>query len=301
VNWPLSRVRVVGVLLVAAWATDCSRGSPTSPTPSGALQPPPGTRTAVLIGAGDIGVCGSPGTVATGRLIEATLGDVFLAGDLAYPHGSAVDFRNCFEPHWGHARNRWRPVPGNHEYESARASPYYQYFAETAGAGPDEYYRFVAGEWLVLMLNSNIDVSPTSAQYQFVRDSLQGRRFRCQMAMWHHPLFTSGQNGPNPAMRDMFQLLYDHNFDVVVNAHDHLYERFSRQDANGREDPNGIRQFIVGTGGAPLYAFVRTAPNSATRIASFGIIRFTLRPESYDWEFLETSGALGDNGSTPCH
>lgn len=291
----------VAVLLLACIATDCGKGSPTSPTPPGRNAPPPGSRTAILVGAGDIGLCGSAGTTASGLLIEATLGEVFLVGDIAYPNGSAQAFRECFEPRWGHASDRWHPVPGNHEYESANAAPYFQFFGPAAGPPGLGYYRFVAGEWLVLMINSNIDASPTSPQFQFVRESLQGRPFRCQMAMWHHPLFSSGPNGPHPHMRPIFELLQQNGVDVVVNGHDHIYERFSRQDADGRQIETGIRQFTVGTGGAELTRAVRATPNSGIVLASFGIMRFTLRPDSYDWEFLETAGALGDNGSTPCH
>jgi alkaline phosphatase len=154
---------------------------------------------------------------------------------------------------------------------------------------------------LILMLNSNIDAGPNSPQFQFVRESVQGRPFRCQMAMWHHPLFSSGPNGPHPHMRPIFEFLVQNGFDVVVNGHDHIYERFSRQDADGRLNENGIRQFTVGTGGAELTRAVRATPNSGLVLAAFGIMRLTLRPESYDWEFLQTAGSLGDNGSTPCH
>jgi hypothetical protein len=289
------------LLLLAVIATQCGKGSPTSPTPRGPNDPPPGSRTAILVGAGDIGLCGSPGTIATGLLVEATLGEVFLAGDIAYPNGSAQAFRDCFLRHWGQVSDRWHPVPGNHEYESASASPYFDFFGEAAGPPGLGYYSFVAGEWLVLMLNSNIDTGPSSPQYQFVRNSVQGRPFRCQMAMWHHPLFSSGPNGPHPHMRPIFDLLVQNRFDVVVNAHDHIYERFSRQDAGGRQDENGVRQFVVGTGGAELTRAVRATPNSGIVVARFGVMRFTLRPDSYDWEFLETTGSLGDNGSTPCH
>lgn len=296
----MKRVRIVALLL-AFVATHCGKGSPTRPSPPGTTDPPPGSRTAILVGAGDIGLCGSAGTIASGLLIEATHGDVFLVGDIAYPNGGAQAFRECFEPAWGHAIDRWHPVPGNHEYESPNAAPYFQYFGAAAGPPGLGYYRFVAGEWLVLMLNSNIDASPTSSQFQFVRDSLQGRRFRCQMAMWHHPLFSSGPNGPHPHMRPIFALLQQHGVDVVVNGHDHIYERFSRQDADGRLNENGIRQFTVGTGGAELTRAVRATPNSGIVLTRFGVMRFTLRPASYDWEFLETAGTRGDNGSTPCH
>ena len=175
----------------------------------------------------------------------------------------------------------------------------FQFFGGESGLGNGGYYQFLSGEWLVLMLNSNIDVGPASPQYAFARAALQQFRGPCQMAMWHHPLFTSGQNLPNRHMRDMFQLMFDHGVDVVVNAHDHLYERFSRQDADGRLNENGVRQFIVGTGGASLYRINSIALNSGVRIARFGIMKFTLQPEAYEWEFLETNNTLGDNGATP--
>ena len=289
------------LLLLALVATHCGKGSPTQPSPPGTNDPLPGTRTAILVGAGDIGLCGSRGTDLTGGLVEATLGEVFLVGDIAYPSGNLQSFRDCFEPFWGHARDRWRPVPGNHEYETADAAGHFQFFGAAAGPPGLGYYRFVAGEWLVLMLNSNIEAGPGSAQYQFVRESLQSRQFQCQMAMWHHPLFSSGPNGNNVQMRPIFQLLFENRVDVVVNGHDHFYERFSRQDPDGRLDENGIRQFIVGTGGADLSRPVRSAPNSGMVLSTFGIMRFTLRPATYGWEFIEASGQLGDNGNTPCH
>jgi hypothetical protein len=234
-------------------------------------------------------------------MISATLGDVFLAGDLAYPQGSAASFRDCFEPVWGHARDRWHPVPGNHEYESPNAAPYFQYFGPAAGPPGLGYYRLMLGEWLVLMLNSEAPASAGSMQYEFVREQLQARPTRCQMAIWHRPLFSSGQNGPWPAMRDMWRLLDSNEVDVVVSGHEHSYERFSRQDADGRLDENGIRQFTVGTGGAALYPFLQVAPNSGARISVHGIIRFALRPDSYDWEFVDTTNTIADNGFTACH
>jgi hypothetical protein len=102
-------------------------------------------------------------------------------------------------------------------------------------------------------------------------------------------------------MRDLWQLLDGHEVDVVVSGHEHLYERFSRQDADGRADDNGIRQFIVGTGGAELYNSVSLAPNSGARISDYGVLRLTLSPDSYEWQFLLARGGIGDSGFTPCH
>lgn len=295
-------MKLLSTLVVALSLLACG-GSPTRPTPPGNPGPPPiGNRSAVLLGAGDIGECGVPGAAATGRLVAATPGEVFLAGDIGYFQGTRENFIQCFEPFWGHARQRWHPVPGNHEYESPNAGPYFDYFGDDAGPGRLGFYRFIAGEWLVLMLNSNTGVNVGSPQYEFVRAALQLQPGRCTAAIWHHPLFSSGPNGPNARMRDMFTLLYDHNVDVVINAHDHFYERFTRQDPSGRADSDrGIRQFTVGTGGAALSRFVMMSPNSAARVMNFGILKLELRPDSYEWQFLEVNGGIPDSGFSICH
>jgi 3',5'-cyclic AMP phosphodiesterase CpdA len=254
-----------------------------------------------MTGVGDIGMCGRAEVAQTARLVAGLEGDLLLTGDLAYPQGSAADFRDCFNPSWGQFRARWHPVPGNHEYESAGAAPYFAYFGEAAGADAAGYYSFTAGDWSILMLNSNIAATQGSPQWEFVRAQLQAQRTPCTMAVWHHPLFSSGPNGANNLMRDMWALLETGRVEIILNGHDHLYERFARQTSDGRADPvNGIRQFTAGTGGADLYNFVRVAPNSEERITKFGVIKFTLRPAQVEWEFLAIDGTVADRGLDTC-
>ncbi len=289
------------VVALTAGSMACSN-SPTGPSPGPGPGPGPPPQTAVLIGAGDIGQCGSPGPALTASIVDANAGAVFIAGDIAYPHGSERNFAECFDPTWGRFRPRWRPVPGNHEYETAGADAYFRYFGGAAGPDRGGYYSFHAGNWLVLMLNSNVPLDRASAQFDFLDDTLDSDERQCTLAIWHHPLFSSGQNGPNPFMREAWRELYSENADVVVNAHDHLYERFAPQDPDGRGDvARGIRQFIAGAGGAQLYNFVRVAPNSETRIKAFGVLKLTLEPSSYRWEFIEGDGAVTDRGSGVCH
>jgi 3',5'-cyclic AMP phosphodiesterase CpdA len=234
--------------------------------------------------------------------VDANPGTVFIAGDIAYPQGSERDFAECFEPTWGRFRPRWRPVPGNHEYETPGADAYFRYFGNAAGPDRRGYYFFHAGNWLVVMLNSNVPFDRASAQLEFLDDVLDSDERRCTLAIWHHPLFSSGQNGPNPFVRDAWRELHEENADVVVNGHDHLYERFAPQDPDGRSDPTrGLRQFIAGSGGAHLYSFVRSAPNSEARISAFGVLKLTLEPSSYRWEFIEGNGAITDRGAGLCH
>lgn len=286
-----------GIATALVACSDSSR-PPTGPTPP---PPPPGPQTATLIAVGDIGECGSDAVAQTARLVEGIDGRVVLAGDIAYFQGTMRNFLECFEPAWGSNRRRWHPAPGNHEYETPFAAGYFQYFGEAAGRG---FYSMRVGDWLVLMLNSNqphVDMRAGSEQYEFVRAELQANRTQCAMAVWHHPLFSSGPNGSHAFARDVYRLLHQQGVDVVVAAHDHLYERFGKQDADGVSDVGGIRQFIVGTGGARLYDFVRTTPNSQVRIKSHGVLRFVLRGSTYDWTFLDVNGGVGDAGADSCH
>ena len=296
-RWAIS-VATLGLALA------CS-SSPAGPSP-GAGTPPPANnpltgQTVVALGVGDIGMCDRPSVAQTARLVAGLEGLLLLAGDIAYLHGSAADFRNCFNPEWGRFRSRWHAVPGNHEYETPGAAGYFDYFGAAAGADRTGYYSFMAGDWLILMLNSNIPAGRNSPQWEFVRAELTAQRTPCTMAVWHHPLFTSGPNGPNAFMRDMWALLETAKVELVLNGHDHLYERFARQMSDGRPDPAlGIRQFTAGTGGADLYQFARTAQNSEARAMEFGVVRFTLRPAQVDWEFLSVSGNVVDPGLDTC-
>jgi acid phosphatase type 7 len=294
------------LVLTAAAAAACS-SSPSAPT-TGAGG---GTAGGGGVGAGqkgkmlaEGGMCGRPDVAQTARLVAAHEGDLLLAGDIAYFQGTAANFRDCFEPFWGAFRSRWHPVPGNHEYESPGAAPYFAYFGAAAGPPGRGYYSFTAGDWLILMLNSNDAFVPTtrgSPQWEFVRAALEAQRTPCTLAVWHHPLFTSGPGGNNNFMRDMWALLEANRVELVINGHDHLYERFARQTSNGTADPvNGIRQITVGTGGAELYNFVRAAPNSEARIMRSGVARLTLRPAQVDWEFLGIDGSVSDRGLDTC-
>jgi hypothetical protein len=234
--------------------------------------------------------------------VDRLEGRLLLAGDIAYLHGSASDFAQCFNPYWGKFRNRWFAVPGNHEYETRDAAAYFDYFGEAAGSDGTGYYTVRIGEWTVLMLNSNVPASNGTAQHSWVREQLGMARTACTLAVWHHPLFSSGPNGPNAFMRDIWTLLENANADAVVNGHDHLYERFGRQTPDGRLDSvRGIRQFTVGTGGAELYGFTGIAPNSEVRISRWGVLRLTLQPAAFQWEFLTTDGGVADSGAESCH
>jgi hypothetical protein len=290
------------LLLLLGIATACS-SSPSGPTGGGGGGGGGGGtgQTAVVIGVGDIGQCGRAEVAQVARLVSTLEGTLLLAGDLAYFQGTAANFRDCFNPSWGQFRSRWFAVPGNHEYESAGAGPYFTYFGDAAGPAGVGYYSTVVGDWLILMLNSNIPATAGSPQWEFARAELQAQRTPCTMAVWHHPRFTSGPGGPNFFMHDMWALLASSRAEVVLNGHDHLYERFARQLPDGSPDPAlGIRQFTVGTGGAELYNFVRNAANSEERVMRYGVMQLTLRPAQVEWEFLTLDGSVADRGLDTC-
>lgn len=292
--------RFAAAIAALSLAAGCAN-SPSGPTPAGGNVPPSTGHTAVVLGVGDIGMCNQPAVGQTARLVAGQDGDLLLAGDIAYFQGTAANFRDCFDPEWGRFRDRWHATPGNHEYESAGAGPYFDYFGAAAGNDRKGYYAFMAGDWQILMLNSNIAAGRGSEQWEFVRRQLDAQHTPCTMAVWHHPMFSSGPNGNNPVMRDMWSLLEAAHVEVVLNGHDHLYERFARQLANGTPDPaNGIRQFTAGTGGAELYNFVRAAPNSESRVLQYGVIRFTLKPAIVEWAFLGIDGSVNDSGLDTC-
>jgi acid phosphatase type 7 len=255
----------------------------------------------VFVGAGDIAQC-NRNSEDTARLLDTIGGTVFTSGDNAYFHGTRENYRECYEPTWGRHKTRTRPAPGNHEYESPGAAAYFEYFGLNAGPPGLGYYSFDVGTWHAISLNSNVPADRGSPQGAWLANDLATfSAFRCTIAYWHHPLFSSGPNGNTGSMRDFWRMLYDADVEIVLNGHDHLYERFAPQDPDGRPDPaRGIRQFTVGSGGAALSGFPTTRPNSEIRISAYGVLKLTLSADAYEWEFIPVSGAR-DSGSGRCH
>jgi hypothetical protein len=267
-------------------------------------------RTAVLVGAGDIADCADlSGAEATAKLLERIPGTVMAVGDLAYPSGTKEQFDNCYDKTWGRAKSRTRPAAGNHEFHSAAATPYFDYFGALAGDPKIGYYSYELGQWHILVLNSECkDVGGCdtgSPQEKWLRADLAAHPVACTLAYWHKPLFSSGgAHGNDPTVKPLFQALYDANADVVVNGHDHDYERFAPQDPEGSPDPKrGIREFVAGTGGKNHRPFGEPKPNSELRDATaFGVLKLTLKPNSYDWQFIPEPGkSFADSGSGNCH
>jgi hypothetical protein len=318
-------IALIGVSLASSLILCCgsSAGPPTSPNPSPVPTPTPPPRDPVIAAAGDI-ACGpvtSPSAITcrqfdtseTVLAINPTL--VLGLGDLQYEEARYDDFLAFYDVTWGRFKSITRPVPGNHEYQtSADAKGYFDYFnglsVADGPAGPrgQGWYSFNVGTWHVVGLNSNCDKAggcgANSAQTRWLREDLRANTSRCTLAFWHHPRFSSGRNGSHEFMQTVWQLLYEQGGEVVLNGDDHLYERFTPQDALGRPDAaRGVRQFTVGTGGRNLYQFRTPLPTSEVRVAdTFGVLKLTLRPDSYDWAFVPISGdGPTDSGWGVCH
>lgn len=274
------------------------------PAPSAASAPhsaSAGADEAVVVAAGDIGVCDGDGDEATAALVERIPGTVLSLGDQAYPGGTARDFRRCYAPSWGRFRGRTRPTPGNHEYFVHGAEPYFDYFGAAAGPSGLGWYSFELGGWHVVSLNSNADADPGSPQERWLREDLERHRGKCTLAFWHHARYSSGEHGDFARVAPLWQALHEAGAAVVVQAHDHSYERFGRMDAWGHEAADGIRSFVVGTGGANLHPFARQAPGSRVRMHhEHGVLRLALRPDSYAWEFIPVGGYVVDRGESAC-
>jgi len=249
----------------------------------------------VLVGAGDISTCENAGDTKTANLIEDIPGTVFTAGDNAYPSGALGDFEDCYEPTWGAFRDRTRPTPGNHEYETADASGYFAYFKTAAGEPGEGWYAYDLGAWRIYALNSNCapvgGCGKGSPQLKWLKADLAANRSRCIAAYWHHPLFSSGAHGNSPKVKPFWRALYAAGADVIINGHDHDYERFARQEPDGDRNTAGIREFVVGTGGAERRPFANIKANSQARKATtFGVLKLTLHATSYDFRFVPQAG-----------
>jgi hypothetical protein len=267
----------------------------------------------VLAVAGDIAECGDEGDEATAAVLDAvfaggTPGQVLTVGDNVYESGSSAQFASCYHPSWGRHKARTRPVVGNHEYLSANAAPYFAYFGAAAGDPAKGYYSFGLGAWHVVVLNSNCGevggCGAGSAQETWLRADLAANPAACTVAAWHHPRFSSGQHGSFASMQPIWQALYELGADVVVNGHDHLYERFAPQTPSGAADAaRGIRQFVVGTGGKSHYNWGSVKANSQVRNNdTFGVLALTLHPTGYDFAFVPQAGkTFRDAGSGSCH
>ena len=314
----LSRVALLGLGTLAT-VTGALAAAQGGEPPGGGAQ---GTADSVLIAAAGDLVCGTetPERIPCLHMENAALvGQInpqalLLMGDLQYESGSAADFKAFYEPSFGEFKAITYPVPGNHEYFTPGAIPYFDYFngvgadSGRAGARGRGYYSFNLGAWHIVAINSNCQFiggcGARSQQAAWLRADLAANRAKCTLAFMHSAPFSSGEHGNDPLMRDLWRIMYDAGVDVVLSAHDHTYERFGPQDAAGRADgKRGIRAFVVGTGGKGLARFLRTRPNSEIQDnSSIGVLTMVLKADRYSWKFAAIPPLpLKDSGEGACH
>jgi len=311
VTGPVAPAAAGGPLQTAGPVTQPAQEPSADPPADPPVDPPPPAPDDYpqLLAAGDIADC-TPGAEQTAKLLDRFSGTVTPLGDAAYPSGSYEDFMNCYDPTWGRHKHRTRPTVGSHEYDTPGALPYWDYFGDAAGEAGEGWYSYDLGAWHVVVLNSACaeigGCAEGSPQLEWLRADLEANPSLCTAAYWHSPRHSSGQrHGDDLNMVPFWQVLYEHGVEFTMAGNDHHYERFAPQTPFGDLDlTDGIRQFVVGTGGRFLRPVTDTPPpNSETRdAATHGILRVGLLDQSYEWEFVPVDGGTyTDAGTTDCH
>jgi Calcineurin-like phosphoesterase len=273
----------------------------------------------VVAGAGDIAGSGS-GDSQTAAIINGLPGNtqIFTLGDNAYPDGTLAQFNSYYEPTWGQFKSRTRPVIGNHDSHTSGAPGYFDYWEAAgvyAGNRGEGWYAYDAGDWRIYSLNSecngtSYDFCNHTAQKAWLQADLSANPRTCVLAMWHRATIAPSSshtddegNFSDPGGNNVWQILYDAGADLVLSGHDHIYARFAgyNRDATGVE-ANGMRHFIVGTGGRSLYTINSSPPGmEASQDTTFGVLKMTLNPTSFSWQFLPVAGGnYADSGSANC-
>ncbi len=274
------------------------RNSETRAPRSGATDVAP-----VLIGAGDVADCTSDGREQTARILDTIDGTIFVAGDIAYRRKNIPDpIHDCYDATWGRHKARTRPAPGNHEYDTGNPAQYFAYFGAAAGP-PNGYYSYEIGTWHVIALNTAVAIGRETEQLAWLRRDLEAHVGRCTVAYMHHPRFSSGPHDERERLIPIWEEFQDFGVTLAVAGHDHIYERFMPLDAQGNRDARaGVRQFVVGTGGAHRYDIQAPSFGSEARSTTgFGVLKLTLLPDRYRWEFIPVDAdGFHDRGEAPC-
>jgi hypothetical protein len=302
-----------GTYTITVTVTDASGLSNTDQTTVQVVDP---VANVTMLAVGDIASCASndlddemTARIADAQVLANPNAVVFTLGDNAYPSGRAEDYANCYDPTWGRHKGRTWANVGNHEYDTGTADPTFDYFGDRVGPRGKGYYSLNIGDWHIIVLNDNASQVPIAAgseQDQWLQADLAANTKLCTLAIWHQPFLYSSNVG-STMKRSSRKILWDRlwakHVDVVLNGHEHQYERFAPMNPAGASDPaGGIRSFIVGTGGESVRLPTGRAANSEVLTAAFGVLKLTLGGGWYEWEFMPVAGeTFTDSGSGVCH
>ena len=229
--------------------------------------------------------------------------DILAPGDLAYPYGSYLSYKYCFEKYFGTALDRFYPVPGNHDYKKSPAKGYFDYWGKRAGPRGKGYYSMDRGAWHIVALNSELEAEANSAQAEWLKADLSKTSAQCILAFYHRPTFTSRERGSGSVPQLLFRILYDYGATLILNGHNHFYERTAALSPDASRSPGrGIRTFVVGMGGANMPYGGQPAPFTDALITkTWGVLKLDLKPNAYSWEFISAPrGAVKDSGDGSC-
>lgn len=247
---------------------------------------------------------------STAKLLRAkTYAAILPLGDEQYPDGTLAEFESSYAKTWGLAASPVDPVPGNHEYHTPMGAGYYGYYHAAAGDPAKGYYSWDTAGWHFVAINANCSAiggcNAGSPEEQWLKADLASHPAACTLAYWHQPRFSSAHHHSDAMYQPFWVDLFAAGADVVLNGHDHDYERFGPQTPIGAPDgAKGIREFVVGTGGKSHYQFTAVEPNSEVRNnTTFGLIELTLHPHGYNWQFVPApgTGSFTDTGTGTCH
>jgi acid phosphatase type 7 len=299
---------------ISVWATalgvsSAACGGGTEPTP---IEPPPVLPAEVILAAANIATCGMTNDEATAALLDNQSGTVFALGDNAFPDGSPEAYNSCYAPSWGRHKARTYASLGNHEYASGNASGAFDYFGDRIGPRDLGYYSLDLGNWHIIVLNVNDFTVDSLTRFSgtpqdlWLQSDLAANSKLCTLAIWHSTRFFSSNTigyTSNLYITPVWERLYAAGVDVVLNGHQHQYERFPPMTPSGaRDDVRGIRQFNAGTGGESAEMPIALAPDREALSDAFGILKLTLDAGSYSWDFLSAvPGQFSDSGSGTCH
>ena len=259
----------------------------------------------VFVGAGDIAECSNPGDESTAATISGVAGQVFTVGDNVYPDGALVNFNNCYDPSWGGSiKARTRPMTGNHDWAPGNLTGYFAYYGASAGGNSYYSYDIAGSNWHVIALDTECTFVAGgcglgSPQVNWLTSDLNANPTKNVIAMIHRPRYSSGSTNQTE-LQPLYDVMYQHRVDIVLQGHDHIYERQAAMNAAGAADPaHGMRVFTVGTGGQSHHAISTIRATSEVRDnTTFGIFKLTLHASTYDWKFLPIAGGTFTDSGT---